>query len=105
MGLVAVGLIAALGRKLSPRWRYAILLLVLVRLVLPVSPASPFSVFAFLHTTPKTTATFTTQIDLRGSPTPSPSQALQPAAETPPAKPAYVTEAPKNVMAFALLSL
>lgn len=30
---------------LSPRWRYILWLVVLVRLILPVSPASPFSIF------------------------------------------------------------
>jgi beta-lactamase regulating signal transducer with metallopeptidase domain len=35
-------------RHLSPKWRYRLWLLVLVRLVLPVSPASHFSVFNYV---------------------------------------------------------
>ena len=35
----------ALGKWLTPRWRYALGLLVLLRLVLPVVPASNFSIF------------------------------------------------------------
>ena len=35
-------------RHLSPKWRYRLWLLVLVRLVLPVSPASRFSVFNYI---------------------------------------------------------
>ena len=35
-------------RQLTPKWRYALWLLVLGRLVLPVSPPSPFSLFNYL---------------------------------------------------------
>src|SRR5258705_12790885 len=35
----------ALGKWLTPRWRYALGLLVLLRLVLPAVPASNFSIF------------------------------------------------------------
>jgi bla regulator protein BlaR1 len=37
----------ALGKWLMPRWRYALGLLVLLRLVLPAVPASNFSIFNF----------------------------------------------------------
>ena len=38
---------AALGRRLPPRWRYALWLLVAVRLLMPVGPPSPLSLFRF----------------------------------------------------------
>src|SRR5277367_2656481 len=38
---------ATLGRRLNPRWRYALWLLVVLRLVLPSLPESPFSLFRF----------------------------------------------------------
>ena len=34
-------------KKLSPRWRYALWSLVLLRLMLPVSPQSAFSIFNY----------------------------------------------------------
>ena len=36
---------ALIGRRIPPRWRHAMWMLVLVRLALPVVPRSPFSVF------------------------------------------------------------
>src|SRR3972149_9283172 len=39
---------ALLGRWLSPKWTYALWLLVVVRLVLPWGPASPMSLFNLL---------------------------------------------------------
>lgn len=39
---------ALLGRRLAPRWRYRLWLLVVLRLALPVLPASPFSAFGLI---------------------------------------------------------
>jgi beta-lactamase regulating signal transducer with metallopeptidase domain len=46
----------ALRRRLSPRWQYALWLLVVLRLALPALPASPTSVFNWLP--PNTAPTF-----------------------------------------------
>ncbi len=46
---VLIGLVLLLqwlfGRQLAPRWRYALWLLVLVRLTLPISSRSPCSLY------------------------------------------------------------
>ncbi len=54
--LVVLAAQRLLARRLPPRWRYALWLIVLARLLLPVSVPSPASVFNFLHvpTTPGT---------------------------------------------------
>src|SRR5688500_15693042 len=47
--LVLVAIVAAvqvaLGKWLAPRWRYALWMLVVARLLMPVLPGSPWSVF------------------------------------------------------------
>ncbi|MDQ3440791.1 MAG: M56 family metallopeptidase, partial [Planctomycetota bacterium] len=47
--LVLVAIVAGVqllfGKLLSPRWRYALWMLVVVRLLMPVAPSSPWSVF------------------------------------------------------------
>ena len=45
--LVAIVLVihATLGRQLAPRWRYAMWMIVVARLLMPALPASPWSVF------------------------------------------------------------
>ena len=43
--LLVLAVQAMLGRRLPPRWRYALWLLVAVRLLMPVGPPSPLSLF------------------------------------------------------------
>lgn len=47
--LVVLAAQRLLARRLPPRWRHALWLIVLARLLLPVSVPSPASVFNFLH--------------------------------------------------------
>ncbi len=49
MILLVLGAQRVFGRFLSPRWRYALWLLVVLRLLLPVSVPSPVSLFNYLH--------------------------------------------------------
>lgn len=65
-----------LGSRLNPRWRYALWLLVLLRLVLPVQPESALSLFQFAPPPPAqlvTTVTEPWQPLFTGKPYPSPS--------------------------------
>ena len=51
-GLLAAGVLAITwlcGSWLEPRWRFALWLVVFVRLALPMAPASPWSVFGLMH--------------------------------------------------------
>src|SRR6267143_2425554 len=45
--LITLGVLIQLagGKRLAPRWRYALGLLVLLRLMMPAVPASSFSIF------------------------------------------------------------
>lgn len=45
LGLVVWGACRLLGKSLQPRWRFALWLIVFVRLALPVLPAAPWSLF------------------------------------------------------------
>ncbi len=54
--LLVLGVQRIFRRHLTPRWRYRLWLLVLLRLVLPVSPASSFSIFNYLN--PRVAASF-----------------------------------------------
>lgn len=47
------------GRKLAPRWRYGLWLLVVARLALPVAPESPLSVFNWVRVSPVAEPPFT----------------------------------------------
>jgi bla regulator protein blaR1 len=65
-----------LSSRLNPRWRYALWLLVLLRLVLPVQPESALSLFQFAPPPPAqlvTTVTEPWQPLFTGKPYPSPS--------------------------------
>src|SRR5687767_12188421 len=42
---VALTLHWLLRDRISPRWRHALLLVAMMRLLLPVAPAAPFSIF------------------------------------------------------------
>jgi beta-lactamase regulating signal transducer with metallopeptidase domain len=55
LALLVLALQGALGERLNPRWRYALWLLVVGRLLLPVQPESALSLFRF---TPAPPATF-----------------------------------------------
>ncbi|MGE3311217.1 MAG: M56 family metallopeptidase [Limisphaerales bacterium] len=71
-------------RKLSPRWRYGLWLLVFVRLLLPIAPASSFSLYNLVELAPKTVAAVT--LELLGLPAPVPvplSHGTHPLADTP----------------------
>ncbi len=105
MGIAAVGLVALLGRKLNPRWRYAILLMVLLRFILPVSLSSPFSVFGLFSPQPKKTADATTQIDLGGAPTPTPNAVEKQTPGPSVAKTPQIESSSTNLLPFALLFL
>src|SRR5688500_4112179 len=54
-GSVIIALVAAIqiliGGRLGPRWRHALWLLVIIRLVIPVAPPSSFSIFNLLSET------------------------------------------------------
>ena len=86
-------------RQLSPRWRCALWLLLVVRLVLPWSPASPTSLFNLLPASATAVApsapeipTFTLQTK---SATPAAHDALPPADRVaPPVAPASLSDAP-----------
>jgi len=43
--LIVLMLHALMGRWLSPRWRYALWSVVVIRLMMPAAPGSPFSLF------------------------------------------------------------
>src|SRR5688500_2427607 len=75
--LVAIALVlqAALGRWLTPRWAYALWLLVALRLIVPVVPESRFSIWnIYQPTDPRPSAA----LDVRGVP-----EALIPTATQP----------------------
>lgn len=59
LALLVLFLQRALGARLNPRWRYALWLLVLLRLVLPVLPESALSLFQFA---PQPPAAFTAPV-------------------------------------------
>jgi beta-lactamase regulating signal transducer with metallopeptidase domain len=70
-----------LGSRLNPRWRYALWLLVLLRLVLPVLPESALSLFQFAPPPPAALAvTVTEPLFVSAPPLPAPSV---PVAEIP----------------------
>jgi bla regulator protein BlaR1 len=72
-------------RRLSPRWRYGLWLLVVARLVLPIAPASAFSLFNLVDLAPAAVARLSLQ--LLGLPAPLPvpiTEPPHPLADTPP---------------------
>ena len=74
----------ALLRKLPPRWRYGLWLLVFVRLLLPIAPASAFSLFNLVELAPGGISHITLQ--LLGLPAPMPvplTEVPHPLADTP----------------------
>lgn len=71
-------------RKMSPRWRYGLWILVFVRLLLPMAPASAFSLFNLVELAPNAVAQVTLQ--LLGLPAPMPvplTEPPHPLADTP----------------------
>lgn len=71
-------------RRLSPRWRYGLWLLVVARLVLPIAPASAFSLFNLVDLAPAAVARLSLQ--LLGLPAPLPvpiTEPPHPLADTP----------------------
>ena len=56
LALVIVILVWCLGERLTPRWRYLLWSVVLVRLLLVVTPASPWSIFNFAPGMPPASA-------------------------------------------------
>jgi beta-lactamase regulating signal transducer with metallopeptidase domain len=76
LALLVLLLQTILRGRLNPRWRYALWLLVIVRLLLPVQPESALSLFQFAPTPPAplvTTVTEPWQPLFTGKPYPSPS--------------------------------
>ncbi len=43
--LLTIVLLAVFRKRIPPRWRHALLLIAMLRLIVPVAPAAPFSVF------------------------------------------------------------
>jgi bla regulator protein BlaR1 len=70
---VVLALTWLLGNRLSPRWRFALWLVVFARLAVPVLPAAPWSVFQFISVSHDATAATV-------SDSPAVSPALMPAA-------------------------
>ncbi len=71
-------------RKLSPRWRYGLWMLVVVRLLIPIAPASAFSLFNLVELAPGSVSQITLQ--LLGLPAPMPvplTEIPHPLADTP----------------------
>ena len=50
--LTVVLLQILLAKRLTPQWRHALWLLVVVRLLLPVTPSSPWSLFNYWNLEP-----------------------------------------------------
>jgi len=75
----------ALGARLNPRWRYALWLLVLVRLVLPALPESALSLFQFAPPPPASFVAPVTEPLFVSAPLPAPS----PSHDLPPIEPIY----------------
>lgn len=72
-------------RRLSPRWRYGLWLLVVARLLIPIAPGSPLSLFNLVGFAPASIAQPLSQ--LLGLPSPVPvalSGTMHPLADTPP---------------------
>lgn len=71
-------------RKLSPRWRYGLWILVFVRLLIPIAPASAFSLFNLVELAPGAISQIALQ--LLGLPAPMPvplTEIPHPLADTP----------------------
>ncbi len=52
LAILVLAVQAALGRRLNPRWRHALWLLVLLRLILPTLPESNLSLYRFAPAEP-----------------------------------------------------
>lgn len=81
---VVWGLERTLCRTLSPRWRYGLWLLVVVRLIIPIAPGSPLSLFNLVDLAPGSLGGFLCQI--LGLPSPVPvslPESPHPLADTP----------------------
>lgn len=84
LALVVLGLERAVGRRLAPRWRYGLWLVVVARLVLPVAPESHLSLFNLVDFAPASLAGAALQV--LGLPAPVALPALEPThplADTP----------------------
>jgi beta-lactamase regulating signal transducer with metallopeptidase domain/ankyrin repeat protein len=85
---------AALGSRLNPRWRYALWLLVLLRLVLPALPESALSLFQFAPPAPPALTVSVTEPLFITAPLPAP--------RVPPAE---IAEPTHPVSAYSLLAI
>ena len=83
LALVVLAIQRILGPRLNPRWRYALWLLVVVRLVLPVEPESALSLFQFAPPPPAALSVSVTQPLFFHEPAPQ----SMPAASVPVAMP------------------
>ncbi len=52
LALVVVLLVRSLGERISPRWRYLLWSVVVIRLLLVAAPASPWSAFNLVRLSP-----------------------------------------------------
>lgn len=83
--LVVWGLERTVLRRLPPRWRYGLWLVVLARLMIPLAPGSPLSLFNLVDWAPSTVAGVFGQV--LGLPSPVPVtlvETMHPLADTPP---------------------
>ncbi len=86
---VLAGVVWALERtlfkRLSPRWRYGLWLVVVVRLIIPIAPGSPLSLFNLIDFAPPSVSVALSQV--LGLPSPVPvtlPESMHPLADTPP---------------------
>jgi len=85
LALLVLAFQFALGPRLNPRWRYALWLLVLVRLVLPALPESALSLFQFAPPAPASLIDPVTEPLFVATPLP----ASTPSHDLPPVDPSY----------------
>lgn len=85
LALVVWGLERTVCRRLPPRWRYGLWLLVVVRLLIPIAPGSPLSLFNLFDFAPASLSGVARQLLGLPSPVPVPlPETPHPLADTPP---------------------